>query len=173
MTVAAQDEVSLRLNWYLGGLHVPFYYGKERGFFAAEGIDLTINEGRGSANTVQVVAAGSDTFGMADSSSVILTAAKGAEIKSVMSLLNSHRLLGGLARRERDQDAEGPRRQARGGLTRRPAGPAASGGVQANNVDCGKISFVQVDPAAKVVTVLEKRADALLGGADDQFFLIK
>jgi ABC-type nitrate/sulfonate/bicarbonate transport system substrate-binding protein len=23
----AQDKVSLRLNWYLGGLHVPFYYG--------------------------------------------------------------------------------------------------------------------------------------------------
>jgi NitT/TauT family transport system substrate-binding protein len=36
-----------------------------------------------------------------------------------------------------------------------------------------KINFVQVDPAAKVVTVLEKRTDALLGGADDQFFLIK
>src|SRR2546428_11039567 len=34
-------------------------------------------------------------------------------------------------------------------------------------------SLVQVDPAAKVVSVLEKRADALLGGADDQFFLIK
>ena len=57
-SASAQDKVSLRLNWYLGGLHVPFYYGKERGFFAAEGIDLTINEGRGSANTVQVVAAG-------------------------------------------------------------------------------------------------------------------
>ena len=85
----AQDKVSFRLNWYLGGLHVPFYYGKERGFYAAEGIDLTINEGRGSANTVQVVAAGSDTFGLADSSSVVLTAAKGADIKSVMSLLNS------------------------------------------------------------------------------------
>src|SRR5438046_4058995 len=85
----ADDKVSLRLNWYLGGLHVPFYYGKERGFYSAEGIDLTINEGRGSANTVQAVAAGSDTFGLADSSSVILTASKGADVKSVMSLLNS------------------------------------------------------------------------------------
>src|SRR5438046_3504025 len=85
----AEDAVSLRLNWYFGGLHVPFYYGKERGFYKEEGIDLTINEGRGSANTVQVVAAGSDTFGLADSSSVVATAAKGAEIKSVMSLLNS------------------------------------------------------------------------------------
>ena len=32
---------------------------------------------------------------------------------------------------------------------------------------------MQVDPAAKVVSVLEKRVDALLGGADDQYFLIK
>ena len=79
----ADDTVSLRLNWYFGGLHVPFYYGKEKGFYKAEGIDLTINEGRGSGNTVQVVAAGSDTFGLADSSSVIATAAKGADVKSV------------------------------------------------------------------------------------------
>src|SRR5439155_24266531 len=88
-TSLAADAVSFRLNWYLGGLHVPFYYGKERGFYAAEGIDLAINEGRGPANTVQVVAAGSDTFGLAASSSVILTASKRADIKSVMSLLNT------------------------------------------------------------------------------------
>ena len=107
----AQDAVTFRLNWYMGGLHVPFYYGKEKGFYKEEGIDLTINEGRGSANTVQVVAAGSDTFGLADSSSVIATAAKGAEIKSVMSLLELDRLLGGVARLDRHQDAEGPRGQ--------------------------------------------------------------
>ena len=86
---AALDKVSFRLNWYFGGAHSPFQLGLERGYYRDEGIDLTINEGRGSANTVQVVAAGSDTFGLADSSSVVATAAKGAEIKSVMSLLNS------------------------------------------------------------------------------------
>jgi NitT/TauT family transport system substrate-binding protein len=43
----------------------------------------------------------------------------------------------------------------------------------ANDVDVSTISFVQVDPAAKVVSVLEGQADALLGGADDQYFLIK
>jgi ABC-type nitrate/sulfonate/bicarbonate transport system substrate-binding protein len=26
----AQDAVTFRLNWYMGGLHVPFYYGKEK-----------------------------------------------------------------------------------------------------------------------------------------------
>ena len=34
-SAAAQEAVSLRLNWYLGGLHVPFYYGKEHGLLQA------------------------------------------------------------------------------------------------------------------------------------------
>jgi NitT/TauT family transport system substrate-binding protein len=170
---SAQDKVSLRLNWYLGGLHVPFYYGKERGFFADEKIDLTINEGRGSANTVQVVAAGSDTFGMADSSSVVLTAARGADVKSVMSLLNSTGFsVVSLAetKLKTPKDLEGKRVAVSPGD---PLGSLLQAVCKANNVDCSKISMVQVDPAAKVVTVLEKKADALLGGADDQYFLIK
>ena len=85
----AADAVSLRLNWYLGGLHVPFYYGKDKGYFAEEGIDLTINEGRGSVAAAQAIAAGSDTFGMADAGTLMLTASKGADIKAVMSLLNT------------------------------------------------------------------------------------
>ena len=169
----ADDKVSLRLNWYLGGLHVPFYYGKDKGYYAAEGIDLTINEGRGSANTVQVVAAGSDTFGLADSSSVILTASKGADVKSVMSLLNTTGFsVVSLAEApiRTPKDLEGKKVAVTPGD---PLGQLLQAVCKANNVDCAKIGMVQVDPAAKVVTVLEKKTDALLGGADDQYFLIK
>jgi len=169
----AQDAVSLRLNWYLGGLHVPFYYGKERGFYKEEGIDLTINEGRGSANTVQVVAAGSDTFGLADSSSVVATAAKGAEVKSVMSLLNSTGFsVVSLAETgiKTPKDLEGRKLAVSAGD---PLGQLFRALAAHNKLDMSKITFVQVDPAAKVVAVLEKRVDALLGGADDQYFLIK
>ncbi|MHB2168562.1 ABC transporter substrate-binding protein [Alsobacter sp. R-9] len=170
---SAQDNVSLRLNWYLGGLHVPYYYGVEKGFFKDEGINLTINEGRGSANTVQVVAAGSDTFGMADSSSVISLVAKGGEIKSVMNVLSSTGFsVVSLASSgiKTPKDLEGKSLAVSPGDPLRQLFEAVAA---ANKVDMNKISFVQVDPAAKVVTVLEKRADALLGGADDQFFLIK
>ena len=138
-TVApAQDAVTFRLNWYMGGLHVPFYYGKERGFYKEEGIDLTINEGRGSANTVQVVAAGSDTFGLADSSSVIATAAKGAEIKSVMTVLSSTGFSVVSLASDRHQDAEGPRGQEVRGLagrSARAAVPRDGGAQQARHVE--------------------------------------
>ncbi|MEP6996214.1 MAG: ABC transporter substrate-binding protein [Betaproteobacteria bacterium] len=172
-TANAADAVSFRLNWYLGGLHAPFYYGKERGFYAAEGIDLTINEGRGSVATVQGVAAGADTFGLADSSSVILTSSKGADIKSVMSVLNSTGYsVVSLAETgiKTPKDLEGKRLAVTPGD---PLGQLFLALAAYNKLDMSKITLIQVDPAAKVVSVLEKRADGLLGGADDQYFLIK
>ena len=60
---SAADKVVLMLNWYVYGEHAPFYYGKAKGIFAAENIDLEIQEGRGSAATTQAVAAKTADFG--------------------------------------------------------------------------------------------------------------
>ena len=60
---AAADKVVLMLNWYVYGEHAPFYYGKAKGIYATEGIDLEIQEGRGSAATTQAVAAKTADFG--------------------------------------------------------------------------------------------------------------
>jgi len=76
----AADKVVLMINWYVYGEHAPFYYGKEKGIFAAEGIDLDIQEGRGSAVTVQAVAAKTVPFGYADVPTMIRAAVKGAPV---------------------------------------------------------------------------------------------
>lgn len=160
--VHAEDNVSLRLNWYLGGLHVPFYYGLEKGFYKQEGIQLTINEGRGSANTVQVVAAGTDTFGLADSSSVINLVSKGGEIKSVMNILSSTGfsvVSAASAGIRKPKDLEGKTLAVSPGDPIRGLLEALAA---ANKVDTSKINFVQVDPAAKVVSVLENAPMAFL-----------
>src|ERR1700745_3662789 len=60
-----KDKVVLLLNWYVYSEHAPFFLGKERGYFDQEGIDLDIQEGRGSGVTVQAVAAGTATVGHA------------------------------------------------------------------------------------------------------------
>ncbi|WP_342360923.1 ABC transporter substrate-binding protein [Terrarubrum flagellatum] len=76
----AADKVTLLLNWYVYGEHAPFYYGKENGIFAQEGIDLDIQEGRGSAVTIQAVAAKTVPFGYADVPTMIRAAVKGAPV---------------------------------------------------------------------------------------------
>lgn len=169
----AADDVSLILNWYLGGLHTPFYLGKERGYYDEEGINLAIQEGRGSAVAAQVVAAGDVDFGMSDAGSLMLAASKGLPIKSVMSLLNTSGFgVISLAQTgiEGPKDLEGKTLAVSPGDALTQLFPAV---VAANELDESQIELVFMDPPAKPVAVMEGRADALLGGIDDQYFLIE
>ena len=84
------EKAQLLLNWYLYGEHAPFFYGKKLGLFAAEGIDLDIMEGRGSAVTLQAVAAKSALFGYSDMSAVVRGAIRGAPVISTGVLLQKN-----------------------------------------------------------------------------------
>jgi len=172
-TVSAADKVSLRLNWYLGGLHSPFYLGVERGFYTDEGIDLTLNEGRGSVVAAQNVGAKSDTFGMSDAGSLMLAASKGMPIRSVFSLLSSSDFaIISLAEAgiKSPKDLEGKTVAASAGDALTQLFPAV---IEANKLNKDQIKMVFMDPPAKPVALMEKRVDALLGGASDQFWLVK
>jgi NitT/TauT family transport system substrate-binding protein len=85
----AADKVVLMLNWYVYGEHAPFYYGKAKGIYAAEGIDLEIQEGRGSAATTQAVAAKTANFGYVDVPTMMRAAVKGAPIVPTGVLLQT------------------------------------------------------------------------------------
>jgi len=170
---SALDKVTFRMNWYFGGLHSPFQLGLQRGYYKDEGIDLVLNEGRGSANTVQTVAAGSDDFGVADSSSVILLASRGAEVKTIMTI-QANSAFGVISLAESGiktpKDLEGKRLAISAGDALTQLFPAFE---KATGIDPSKIRMVQIDPAGKVVALLEKRVDAIIGGLDDQYFLVK
>src|SRR6202012_6027857 len=100
----------LLLNWYVYSEHAPFFLGLERGYFSAEGIDLQIQEGRGSVPTVQAAAAGTADFGYADAASVIKAASQGAPVITTGVLLQkSPMALIGLT--ERNPHAGGHARQ--------------------------------------------------------------
>jgi NitT/TauT family transport system substrate-binding protein len=78
-----KEKVVLLLNWYTYSEHAPFYLGKEHGYFDQEGLDLDIQEGRGSGVTVQAVAAGTANFGYADVPTMMRAASKGAPVIAV------------------------------------------------------------------------------------------
>lgn len=169
----AADEATLRLNWLLGGLHAPFYLGVERGYYADEDIDLTINEGKGSGVAMQVIAAKGDTFGMSDAGTLMLGVSKGQNVKAIMSLLNTSGF--GIisladANIKTAKDLEGKTLAVSPGDALTQLFPAI---VAANDLDQDKIKLVFMDPGAKPVAVMEKTVDALLGGIDDQIFLIQ
>lgn len=173
LPAGAMDKVSLRLNWQLLGFHAPFYYGVEKGFYKDEGIDLAIYEGRGGAATAQAIGAKSDTFGVVDAGTVIVSVVRGIPIRTVMSLMNSG-IFAVVSRKDAGirtaKDLEGKTISVTAGDALTQLFPAV---VSYNHLDESKIRFVNVDAASKVVAVLKKRADATLGSVDAQSFVME
>lgn len=69
---SAAEKVVLRTDFKFNGYVAPFALALERGDYRAAGLDVEIGQGQGSTTTIQTVASGSDTFGLADSSAVLL-----------------------------------------------------------------------------------------------------
>ncbi|GAB4166808.1 MAG: ABC transporter substrate-binding protein [Thalassobaculales bacterium] len=169
----AQEKASLRLNWLLYGFHTPFHLGVERGYYKAEGIDLEIGEGQGSARAVQIIGAKGDTFGLSDGGSIINGISRGAPIKAVMGIMNTTPFAI-IARADSGikslKDFEGRTIAATAGEAGLVIFPAL---IKANGLDQAKLNFLRVDGPTKLVSVLEKRADALLGGSENQVFILE
>jgi len=82
----AAEPVTFVLNWVAGGDHAPVYWAKEQGWYAEKGIDLTLEEGRGSAASVQKVGAGAAAFGIADMATALQGRGEGADVVGVMAI---------------------------------------------------------------------------------------
>jgi NitT/TauT family transport system substrate-binding protein len=173
MPALAQEKATLRLNWLLYGFHTPFHLGVERGYYKAEGIDLEIGEGQGSGRAVQIVAAKGDMFGLSDGASIINGVTKGAPIKAVMGIMNTTPFAI-IARADSGiktiKDFEGKTIAATTGEAGLTILPAL---LKSAKIDPAKVNFLRVDGPTKIVTVLEKRADALLGGSENQPFILE
>ncbi len=82
----AAESVTLVLNWVAGGDHAPIYWAEQQGWYDEAGVDLTLEEGRGSAASVQKVGAGAAEFGIADMATALQGRGEGADVVGVMAI---------------------------------------------------------------------------------------
>jgi NitT/TauT family transport system substrate-binding protein len=81
------EKVRFLLDWFPSGELCFPYVGIKEGFFAAEGLDVAIDIGRGGSDTVVKVATGADDFGGAALNPLMSAAAESKiSIKAVMSV---------------------------------------------------------------------------------------
>ena len=163
-----RDKVVLMLNWYNYGEHAPFYLGLDKGFYRDEGIDLEIQEGRGSGATVQAVAAGSVQFGYADVGTMMKATAKGAPVKSVGILLQKSPMSAmGFADKNitKPADIVGKTVAVTPGDALSQLWPVF---LKLNKIEESQVKTVSGDATTKRNAVVNGQADMLLGNVNDQ-----
>ena len=166
----AQDKkpLKLTLNFLAGGPQAGLIYAKKLGLYDKAGIDLTIEEGRGSATTAQMVATGQTDVGLADAPAAMQLRSKGAPVKVMAPILQTN----GFAIISLEEsnirtpkDMVGKRVAVQPGTAQTTLLDAI---FAANSIDKSQVQIVNIDPAALVGALLEKRVDAILAGADFQ-----
>ena len=82
----AETKIDFVLNWIAGGDHAAYYYALQEGWYREAGIDLTIEQGKGSSMSSQRTGVGKNQIGLADLGTALVTKGKGADLVAVMNV---------------------------------------------------------------------------------------
>jgi NitT/TauT family transport system substrate-binding protein len=164
----AADKVTLSLNWVPGGNHVGFYLANEQGFYKAEGLDVEIQRGYGSGDTVKRVATGAAQIGVGDSASVLVGRSNGQKVKMISALF-SHAADAIFFLEGKDiskpKDLEG---RSIGGTTGETTLNLLPTFAKATGTDFSKLKVVNLASSAKPASLASKSVDALVGFVNEE-----
>ncbi len=73
---AAQTKLKMVLNWKYNGAQAMFFLAEDRGYFKAEGLEMTFDQGNGSGAAVPLVANGTYDMGFGDINALVELAGK-------------------------------------------------------------------------------------------------
>ena len=163
----------LTLNFLAGAPQAGFMYAKKLGYYHEAGIELAIEEGKGSAATAQKVADGKTDVGLADAPAAMQFRSKGAPVKIVAPVLqtNSFAIISlegsGIGT---PKDLVGKRLGVQPGTTQTTLLDAI---LTATGIDRAKLHIVNLDAAALAGALLEHKVDAIVASADFQSVQIR
>jgi NitT/TauT family transport system substrate-binding protein len=171
----AQTPIKFALDWKFEGPAAPFVVGLDRGYYKAEGLEVTIDSGAGSLEPLNRVASGTYDMGFADINSLIKfrDANPGVPIKAVFMVYNKPPFAV-VSRKSRGvtgpKDLEGKKLGA----------PAADGAyaqwpifVQANSIDASKVTIENVGFPVREPMLAAGQVDAITGFSFSSYINLK
>jgi NitT/TauT family transport system substrate-binding protein len=171
----AQQAVKFSLDFKFEGPSAPFVVGLDKGYYKAEGLDVTIDSAAGSLEPINRVASGSYDMGFGDINSLIKfrDANPGTPIKAIFMLYNkpAFSIVGRKSRGvTKPKDLEGKKLGA----------PAADGAfaqwkifVQANGIDASKVTIENVGFPVREPMLQSGQVDAITGFSFSSFINLK
>lgn len=88
VAAAQATDIKFTLDWKFEGPAAPFLVAIDKGYFKAEGLNVTIDTGNGSRDTITRIASGTYQMGFGDLNALIefLDGKKDVQLKSVMMI---------------------------------------------------------------------------------------
>lgn len=163
----ADDAYKLKftLDWRFEGPAAPFLLAKAKGYFAAEGLDVSVDSGSGSAGAVARVASGAYEMGFADFNALAEydAANPGSKIQGIYMVYNFTPAAVVTLKKSnitKPSDLVGKTLAAPVFDAGRKAFPAFA---KSNKVDPASVKWQSVDPALRETMLARGEVDAITG----------
>ena len=85
----AQDKINMMTDWSAEGTQAPLFLAQSKGWLKDAGLDVTIQDGKGSNNTVKLVAAGDVDVGFVQLSSMASGMDQGMPLTSIACFIRA------------------------------------------------------------------------------------
>ena len=174
-SAGAQQAVKFTLDWKFEGPAAPFLVAIDKGFYKAEGLDVTIDTAGGSLEPLNRIASGTYDIGFGDINSLIkfLDANPNAPIKAIYMVYNkpAFSIVGRKSRGiAKPKDLEGKKLGA----------PAPDGAyaqwpifVKANDIDASKVTIENVGFPVREPMLAAGQVDAITGFSFSSYINLK
>lgn len=162
----AQTSIDFQLDWRFEGPSAPFLMASQEGYYEEEGLDVTVDSGSGSAQTINRVASGTYDMGFGDMNALIEFLANNPDAPGVTAVYvvydGSPAAIFAMKESgiETPADLEGKTLGAPSFDTGRRAWPLFA---RANGLDPDAVSWDSVDPTLREQLLVSGDVDAISG----------